>query len=393
MKYVFDVKIAQKYGVEEAILLENFKFWIAKNKADGRNFFDGHWWTYCSVSALQELFPFWTEKQIYRIISSLLENGAIISGNYNKTAYDRTRWFAIIDDDILKEISDINTENKVNIHWLNELNQENKDGDALRCIGNTDLPKSGNGITQNGNSANIRLPDESKQRNQDGEPFSHFGNIEMPKSENQKSQIGKSICGNGKTNTRYNTDINTDVINKGERFASESENGLPIATKIITSKPKVKDFIDELLYVFTSLYRKHFARDFVLGNEGKERKQIKKLYDLIISRRPEGEKPFEFFKNFLEFCMLIDDDFVRERMSPSYIVSQINWFWGKYLESKQANKQPTKEPNYYDYIVKQNEEFEKKYREQSNDDPVQITSMLKDFLSKFPWSGSENKPS
>lgn len=76
-------------------MLWNLDFWIQKNKSNGRHFYDGRWWTYNSAKAFTELFPFWTAKQVTRILGKLEDEGVIISGNYNTSAYDRTKWYAI----------------------------------------------------------------------------------------------------------------------------------------------------------------------------------------------------------------------------------------------------------------------------------------------------------
>lgn len=132
MQYIFDVEDATKYGLDESIILYNMKFWITKNKANGTHFYDEHTWTYNSVTAFKLLFPFWTEKQITRILKSLINKGVLITGNYNKIAYDRTLWYAFKDESILpngqmemtkrenqsdqtvQPIPDINTDNKPN---------------------------------------------------------------------------------------------------------------------------------------------------------------------------------------------------------------------------------------------------------------------------------------
>ena len=67
MNYNFDIEIATKIGVDEAIMLNNFVFWLTKNKANNKNLFDGNFWTFNSVRAYCELFPFWKESQIKRI--------------------------------------------------------------------------------------------------------------------------------------------------------------------------------------------------------------------------------------------------------------------------------------------------------------------------------------
>ena len=94
MIYNFDVDVAMKVGVNGAIVLSNFKFWIAKNIANNDNFYDGEYWTYNSIPAFKKLFPFWTERQIRTILDKLKDDGYINTGNYNKMAYDRTTWYS-----------------------------------------------------------------------------------------------------------------------------------------------------------------------------------------------------------------------------------------------------------------------------------------------------------
>lgn len=94
---VFDAEIAKKYGVDEAILISYLTFWIEKNEANGRNFYDGRYWTYNSTEAFTKLFPFWTARQIRRILKSLEDQNVIITGNYNQSTYDRTTWYAFAD--------------------------------------------------------------------------------------------------------------------------------------------------------------------------------------------------------------------------------------------------------------------------------------------------------
>ena len=98
MTYSFDTELAQKLGVNEAILLQNIVFWLLKNKANGSNYYDGRYWTYNSHKAFKELFPFWTENQIRRILESLFEKGVILKGDYNSSPYDKTKWYALSDN-------------------------------------------------------------------------------------------------------------------------------------------------------------------------------------------------------------------------------------------------------------------------------------------------------
>ena len=95
MEYSFNVDIAQMYGVEESIFIHNLYFWILKNEANGRHWYEGRYWTYNSMAAFSELFPFWTTSQMRRIISNCVAKGAVIKGNFNKSNYDRTTWYAL----------------------------------------------------------------------------------------------------------------------------------------------------------------------------------------------------------------------------------------------------------------------------------------------------------
>ena len=103
MEYSFDIEHAEKYGTGEAIMLKNIIFWITKNKANNKHQYDNKTWTYNSIKAFSELFPFWSINQIHRIIKSLIDQKVIITGNYNKHLYDRTLWYALKDDTILEK--------------------------------------------------------------------------------------------------------------------------------------------------------------------------------------------------------------------------------------------------------------------------------------------------
>lgn len=94
MYHLFDVELAEKYGLNEAIILNNLWFWVEKNRANETNFYDGNYWTYNSNKAFQELMPYLTEKKIRNAINNLIEQGIIVTGNYNTSSYDRTLWYA-----------------------------------------------------------------------------------------------------------------------------------------------------------------------------------------------------------------------------------------------------------------------------------------------------------
>ena len=98
INYHFDVEMATRHGVGEAIMLSNFEYWLAKNKADNRHYHDDRTWTYNSVNSLTKLFPFWSIRQVRRILKSLLDQEVLIKSTHNKHAYDKTNWYALTDE-------------------------------------------------------------------------------------------------------------------------------------------------------------------------------------------------------------------------------------------------------------------------------------------------------
>ena len=95
MNHSFNVEVATKYGMLEAVLLENINFWVAKNKANEKNFYDGFYWTYNSITALSKLFPYASRATIFRALHNLEDAGLILAGNYNKDASDKTKLYTL----------------------------------------------------------------------------------------------------------------------------------------------------------------------------------------------------------------------------------------------------------------------------------------------------------
>lgn len=95
MIHSFEIEDAEKYGVSEAIVLYNIRYWIRYNKANRLNIHDGRVWTYNSARALAELFPYFTADKIRRYLDNLESDGGLIVGNYNQRPGDRTKWYSL----------------------------------------------------------------------------------------------------------------------------------------------------------------------------------------------------------------------------------------------------------------------------------------------------------
>jgi hypothetical protein len=114
MHHSFDIELACKYGVEEAILIHHFQHWITYNKRLNRNFHEERTWTYQTVEEICAHFPYLTKEQIRDLIERLCTGKSrrtksdeiefepvLIKGNFNKTNFDKTTWYAFQNEEIL----------------------------------------------------------------------------------------------------------------------------------------------------------------------------------------------------------------------------------------------------------------------------------------------------
>ena len=105
---------AEKYGLNEAIIIQKIRSWLSYAKANDTNFYDGKYWVYNSINAWEKIFPWWSKSTIIRCLDNLEKMGVIVSGNYNKSAYDRTKWYSLSDE--LFDHSNINNCANSNSH-------------------------------------------------------------------------------------------------------------------------------------------------------------------------------------------------------------------------------------------------------------------------------------
>lgn len=83
--------LAEKVGLNEAIFLQQLNYWLIES----RHCYEDKKWIYNTQEDWQEQFPFWSISTIRRTISKLESIGLLISGNFNKKNFDRTKWYTI----------------------------------------------------------------------------------------------------------------------------------------------------------------------------------------------------------------------------------------------------------------------------------------------------------
>lgn len=93
---VVDVELATMLGLNEAIVLQQIHYWLGINQKNGTNFKEGRYWTFNSMKKWHdEAFPFLGMDALRRAFKNLEEKGLLITGNFNKKGYDRTKWYTI----------------------------------------------------------------------------------------------------------------------------------------------------------------------------------------------------------------------------------------------------------------------------------------------------------
>ena len=83
-------------GIDEALVLQQVHYWVITNQRAQRNERDGYFWTYNTFKAWAEQFSFlWSGSTLKRIFARLEKRGLLISGRFNKSNIDRTKWYRV----------------------------------------------------------------------------------------------------------------------------------------------------------------------------------------------------------------------------------------------------------------------------------------------------------
>lgn len=129
-----DKELASVIGLNEAIVLQQLNYWLHSKSAKQ---IDGRLWIYNTYDNWKkDNFPFWSRNTIRRALNSCIKKGLVITGNFNKAGFDKTKWYSI------------------NTQKLDEVM-----GSACDQNGQTDSPKWADGSNQNGQTNTIYYPE------------------------------------------------------------------------------------------------------------------------------------------------------------------------------------------------------------------------------------------
>ena len=133
-----DRELASVIGLNEAIVLQQLNYWLHSKSAKQIN---GRLWVYNTYDNWRkDNFPFWSRNTIRRAFDSCIKRGLIITGNFNKAGFDKTKWYSI------------------DIEKLDEVM-----GSACAQNGQTSEPKWADGSNQDGHT-NTRDYQETTQK-------------------------------------------------------------------------------------------------------------------------------------------------------------------------------------------------------------------------------------
>lgn len=88
---IIQPKLAQLLGINEAIILNQIHCCLE----EGKDIIDGRLWVCNSYDSWKEQFCFLSISTIRKTIKNLEDMGLIISGNYNRSKADKTKWYSI----------------------------------------------------------------------------------------------------------------------------------------------------------------------------------------------------------------------------------------------------------------------------------------------------------
>lgn len=98
MRHAFNTDLAEKYGIEKALIIDYFAYWVVENMRNEKNFHEGRYWVFNSASALSEKFHYISRRTMNQKLQELEADGILISGNFNKNKFDRTKWYSFRDE-------------------------------------------------------------------------------------------------------------------------------------------------------------------------------------------------------------------------------------------------------------------------------------------------------
>jgi hypothetical protein len=312
MDFSFNIEFAKRYGVDEAIMVKSFQFWIRLNKANKVNYHDKRYWTYNTNEALTEYYPFWSKKQVRRIIESLVDKEVLLKGNYNKISYDRTIWYAFVNEVLYLSdnfhLEDIPFYQKVNTILPN---------------GQMEKTKQSNGFSQKGEPipvANHVLNTITNQIICENE-FSHT-----------EDEIKNPFTRQG-----FSDSLDSDKVKKKEKLREKKEKAEPKQPSDIFVAYEMFCTFHES--VSAAKYPRTLNGNYILNPI--DARNVKLLLEWVEKIDPDSK--MDNFKVFIQAAWMLDDKYLRANFNIGLLYRQCTQIYAKVQNSNPILSKQKKE--------------------------------------------------
>ena len=94
MVHYFDSHIAQKYGVNAAVLAGLLRDCAEEKSTQSPQLHEGRVWVRCAAQMMTGFFPFLSYDEIRYALKRLIRARVLTKGRFNESCFDRTNWYA-----------------------------------------------------------------------------------------------------------------------------------------------------------------------------------------------------------------------------------------------------------------------------------------------------------
>lgn len=191
---VFDRTLAREIGDRHATVLQQVHYWIEVNrkKKNKEVYKDGYYWTYRSIKKWhEEEFDYLSFSTVRRTFDDLIEDGYLITGEYNKFGADRTKWYRVNKDKISKLYEKIT--NEKHMSNMTNANAQNEQMEMSK-MSSSEMLKMSQPIQEN-----------NKRLNKNNISYQSNNNIIYVNQNEKVNELNDSKNINDKSFRKYNT--------------------------------------------------------------------------------------------------------------------------------------------------------------------------------------------
>ena len=297
--------LAVEVGDRAATVLQQVYYWTNINKEKGDNYRDGYYWVYSTINDWHERdFYYWSKTTVARIFDKLEKENLLISANFNKLGFDKTKWYRINEEKI-REI-----EKKI---------EKKKNNQAEKMLDKKEKNQNEKLIEPKRETPQIQKDETSAPKR--NTPFSQNEVMENVKKSETIQYNNKKIK---KENNTYNNQYSmqaehsiTENLKKQLSFYNFGDN----------NKEIVEKWIDYILPIYTTPDDAMIKINKTMVSVNKVKERFSKLTFSHINKLLDRVKHIDNVvnaKNYVLTALYNIADESLETNTPSYIQKQID---------------------------------------------------------------------